>query len=69
MANGLNRFLLIAFFSAGHVSPGRAIPSSRCRQLVLVSFKHPAMMRQLSLRAGSIRSAFADRDHTAQVAE
>ena len=56
--------LLLATFRQMY---GGAIPMSRCRQLVLVGFRHSAMMQELSLISGSIRRAFVDGDNAGQV--
>ena len=43
---------------------GSAIPASRCRLLVLVGLRQPAMVRQALFRAGSNLLACTDLDHT-----
>ena len=41
-----------------------AIPTSRCKLLVLVGLRQPVMVRQALFRAGSNLRACADFDHT-----
>ena len=43
---------------------GGAIPTSRCKLLVLVGLRQPVMVRQALFRAGSNLRACADFDHT-----
>ena len=55
---------LSALLAVSLLISGGAIPSSRCRLLVLVGLRQPVMVLQALFRAGSNLLACTDLDHT-----
>ena len=55
---------LSALLAVSLLISGGAIPTSRCRLLVLVGLRQPVMVRQALFRTGSNLLACTDLDHT-----